>query len=161
MAMCTIQLDMNLPERFDISYVESDGTKQRPVMLHRVIFGSIERFIGILIEHFAGHFPVWLAPQQCTIIPVHYEKHAEFALALEAKLQAKGFRVKADTRNEKLGYRVREAQISKIPYQLVIGDGEVENNTVTVRRSASKEVVTMSVDEFIAMLENKVENKLI
>ncbi len=157
----TIQLDMNLPERFDISYVETDGTKQRPVMLHRVIFGSIERFIGILIEHFAGHFPVWLAPQQCTIIPVHFEKHAQCALDLEAKLLAKGFRVKADTRNEKLGYRVREAQINKIPYQLVIGDGEMENNTVTVRRSASKESVTMSVDEFITMLENKVSNKLI
>ncbi len=155
----TIQLDMNLPERFDLTYVEKDGSKVRPVMLHRVIFGSIERFIGILIEHFAGHFPTWLAPQQVMIIPVHYEKHAEYAEKLNEKLLALGFRSKADTRNEKLGYRIREAQLAKVPYQLVIGDGEVENNTVTIRRAQSKDSQTVNVEEFIDMLTKEVENK--
>ena len=155
----TIQLDMNLPERFDITYVEKDGSKVRPVMLHRVIFGSIERFIGILIEHYAGHFPTWLAPTQVMVIPVHYEKHAETAEKINAKLNELGFRCKADTRNEKLGYRMREAQLAKIPYQLVIGDGEVENGTVTVRRAQSKDSVTMPFDEFIAKLTREVEEK--
>ena len=155
----TIQLDMNLPERFDITYVEKDGSKVRPVMLHRVIFGSIERFIGILIEHYAGHFPTWLAPQQVMVIPVHYEKHAETAEKINAQLNALGFRSKADTRNEKLGYRMREAQLAKIPYQLVIGDGEVENGTVTVRRAQSKESVTMPLEEFISKLTKEVEEK--
>lgn len=155
----TIQLDMNLPERFDLTYVEKDGSKVRPVMLHRVIFGSIERFIGILIEHFAGHFPTWLAPQQVMIIPVHYEKHAEYAEKLNEKLLALGFRSKAVTRNEKLGYRIREAQLAKVPYQLVIGDGEVENNTVTIRRAQSKDSQTVNVEEFIEMLTKEVENK--
>lgn len=157
----TIQLDMNLPERFDLTYVEKDGSKVRPVMLHRVIFGSIERFIGILIEHFAGHFPTWLAPQQVMIIPVHYEKHAEYAENLNDKLLALGFRSKADTRNEKLGYRIREAQLAKIPYQIVIGDGEVENNTVTIRRAQSKDSQTVSIEEFIEMLTKEVEGKLL
>ena len=103
----TIQLDMNLPERFDLTYVEKDGTKVRPVMLHRVIFGSIERFIGILIEHYAGHFPTWLAPTQVMVVPVHYERHAQAANAINEKLLAMGFRSKSDARNEKLGYRIR------------------------------------------------------
>ena len=155
----TIQLDMNLPERFDLTYVEKDGTKVRPVMLHRVIFGSIERFIGILIEHYAGHFPTWLAPTQVMVVPVHYERHAQAANAINEKLLAMGFRSKSDARNEKLGYRIREAQLAKIPYQLVIGDGEVEANTVTVRRAQSKESVTMPVEEFIAKLSADVKEK--
>ena len=155
----TIQLDMNLPERFDLTYVEKDGTKVRPVMLHRVIFGSIERFIGILIEHYAGHFPTWLAPTQVMVVPVHYERHAQAANAINEKLLAMGFRSKSDARNEKLGYRIREAQLAKIPYQLVIGDGEVEANTVTVRRAQSKESVTMPVEEFIAKLSAEVKEK--
>lgn len=155
----TIQLDMNLPERFDLTYVEKDGTKVRPVMLHRVIFGSIERFIGILIEHYAGHFPTWLAPTQVMVVPVHYERHAQAANAINEKLLAMGFRSKSDAQNEKLGYRIREAQLAKIPYQLVIGDGEVEANTVTVRRAQSKESVTMPVEEFIAKLSAEVKEK--
>lgn len=155
----TIQLDMNLPERFDLTYVEKDGTKVRPVMLHRVIFGSIERFIGILIEHYAGHFPTWLAPTQVMVVPVHYERHAQAANAINEKMLAMGFRSKSDARNEKLGYRIREAQLAKIPYQLVIGDGEVEANTVTVRRAQSKESVTMPVEEFIAKLSAEVKEK--
>ena len=155
----TIQLDMNLPERFDLTYVEKDGTKVRPVMLHRVIFGSIERFIGILIEHYAGHFPTWLAPTQVMVVPVHYERHAQAANAINEKLLAMGFRSKSDARNEKLGYRIREAQLAKIPYQLVIGDGEVEANTVTVRRAQRKESVTMPEEEFIAKLSAEVKEK--
>lgn len=155
----TIQLDMNLPERFDLTYVERDGSKARPVMLHRVIFGSIERFIGILIEHFAGHFPTWLAPQQVMVVPVHHEKHAAYADKVNEQLLACGFRSKTDARNEKLGYRIREAQLAKIPYQLVLGDGEQENGTVTLRRAQSKESLTLSIDEFIAMLRKEVEEK--
>lgn len=155
----TIQLDMNLPERFDLTYVESDGSKARPVMLHRVIFGSIERFIGILIEHFAGHFPTWLAPQQVCVIPVHHEKHQQYADNINDQLLACGFRSKSDARNEKLGYRIREAQLAKIPYQLVVGDGEMENGTVTIRRAQSKDSQTVSVEEFIAMLSREVEEK--
>ncbi len=155
----TIQLDMNLPERFDLTYVERDGSKARPVMLHRVIFGSIERFIGILIEHYAGHFPTWLAPTQVMVVPVHYEKHADAANKINEKLLSLGFRSKADTRNEKLGYRIREAQLAKIPYQLVIGDGEVENGTVTVRRAQSKDSVTMPLEEFIAKIDQEVKEK--
>ncbi len=122
----TIQLDMNLPERFDLTYVEKDGSKVRPVMLHRVIFGSIERFIGILIEHFAGHFPVWLAPQQVSVVPVHQRSIWDMQMRYMRNYVQLGFRSKLDARNEKLGYRIREAQLSKIPYQLVIGDGEIE-----------------------------------
>ena len=155
----TIQLDMNLPERFDLTYVESDGNKVRPVMLHRVIFGSIERFIGILIEHFAGHFPTWLAPQQVMVVPVHYEKHADFANEINEQLNALGFRSKLDARNEKLGYRIREAQLSKIPYQLVIGDGEVENRSVTIRKAGSKDSTTVSLQEFIDIISTEVKEK--
>ena len=156
----TIQLDMNLPERFDLTYVEKDGSKVRPVMLHRVIFGSIERFIGILIEHFAGHFPVWLAPQQVVIVPVHHERHLAYAQQLEAMLLAKGVRVKVDGRNEKLGYRVREAQTHKIPMQIVVGDGEVENGTATVRRYGKKDSVTITKEELLESILNEIETKV-
>ena len=155
----TIQLDMNLPERFDLTYVESDGSKARPVMLHRVIFGSIERFIGILIEHFAGHFPTWLAPQQIMVVPVHYEKHLSYAEKVNEMLVQNGFRSKLDARNEKLGYRIREAQLAKIPYQIVLGDGEEENATVTIRRAQGKDSTTLPLDAFIAMLKEEVEEK--
>lgn len=155
----TIQLDMNLPERFDLTYVENDGSKARPVMLHRVIFGSIERFIGILIEHFAGHFPTWLAPQQIMVVPVHYEKHLSYAEKVNEMLVQNGFRSKLDARNEKLGYRIREAQLAKIPYQIVLGDGEEENGTVTIRRAQGKDSTTLPLDAFIAMLKEEVEEK--
>ena len=155
----TIQLDMNLPERFDLTYVDADGSKKRPIMLHRVIFGSIERFIGILIEHYAGAFPMWLAPQQVVIVPVHHERHLDYAKELEAMLLAKGVRVKVDGRNEKLGYRVREGQTHKIPMQIVVGDGEVENNTATVRRYGKKDSVTISKEELLESILNEIETK--
>ncbi|MDE6476033.1 MAG: threonine--tRNA ligase [Erysipelotrichaceae bacterium] len=155
----TIQLDMNLPERFDLTYIDSDGKKVRPVMLHRVIFGSVERFIGILIEHYAGHFPLWLAPQQVVVVPVHYEKHLSFAKEVQEQLLALGIRSKLDDRNEKLGYRIREAQVNKVPIQLVIGDSEVENRSVTVRRSQSKDSLTLSLEECLHNIKEEIQNK--
>ena len=148
----TIQLDMNLPERFDLTYVDADGEKKRPVMLHRVIFGSVERFIGILIEHYAGAFPLWLAPVQIAILGVNGEVHNDASQALKERLEALKFRVHVDNRNEKLGYRMREAQVKKIPIQLVIGDGEIQSGSVNVRRYGKNDSVTMSIDDFIAMI---------
>lgn len=156
----TIQLDMNLPERFDLNYIDQNGEKVRPVMLHRVIFGSVERFIGILIEHFAGAFPMWIAPEQIVIVPVHHENHLSYAKEVEEKLVSKGLRVKIDARNEKLGYRIREAQTHKIPVQLVLGEGEIENKTVTVRRYGKQESTTINLDEFIANVLNEIESKV-
>lgn len=155
----TIQLDMNLPERFDLHYIDENGDKQRPLMLHRVIFGSIERFIGIIIEHFGGAFPLWLAPEQAVVIPVHHEKHAAYALKVAEKLKAVGLRVRVDERNEKLGYRIREAQTKKIPYALVVGEGEMTNETVTLRHFGQKESVTLKLDEAVLKLKNEVDTK--
>ena len=155
----TIQLDMNLPERFDLTYIDSDGSKKRPIMLHRVIFGSVERFIGILIEHYAGAFPLWLSPDQVRILPVNAEFHHDYALQLKEKLVEAGFRVDVDERNEKLGYRLREAQIKKIPVQLVIGDGEVENGTVNVRRYGSQASESLSVQDLVDSLVKEVKEK--
>ena len=156
----TIQLDMNLPERFDLTYINENKEKVRPVMLHRVIFGSVERFIGILIEHFGGKFPTWLAPVQVEVLPVNNAYHLEYATKVNEELQALGFRSKLDARNEKLGYRLREAQMKKVPMQLVLGDGERDNNTVTIRRQGQKESVTVSFEEFVAMLRKEVEDKV-
>lgn len=155
----TVQLDMNLPERFGATYVDSEGKKQTPIMLHRVVYGSIERFIGILIEHFGGHFPLWLAPQQFVVIPVHQEKHLDYAKKVVEALQAQGMRVQLDDRNEKLGYRVREAQMKKVPYQIVVGDGEMENETVTIRKSGSKESTTVALQEALEKFTKEVEDK--
>ena len=137
----------------------SDLSKKTPLMLHRVVYGSIERFIGILIEHFGGHFPLWLAPQQFVIIPVHHEKHLAYANEVRDTLEKAGMRVKVDARNEKLGYRVREAQIQKIPYQIVVGQGESENATVTIRQNGKKDSVTMPLDEAVERFKNEVETK--
>lgn len=155
----TIQLDMNLPERFDLTYVDHNGAKQRPVMLHRVIFGSIERFIGILIEHFAGAFPLWLAPVQVKVLPVKNEYHLEYAKEVVAKLKAAGLRVELDDREEKLGYRIREAQMKKIPYQLVLGEHECQDGTVTYRQYGHQEQKTILFEDFLKMLKEEVENK--
>ena len=155
----TIQLDMNLPERFDLTYVDKNGQKVRPVMLHRVIFGSIERFIGILIEHFAGAFPMWLAPVQLRVIPVKNEFHLDYAKEVVDMLAKKGFRVELDDRDEKLGYRIREAQMKKIPYQLVLGNQERDEKTVTYREYGHQKQTTLPVDDFIAMIEEEVRTK--
>ncbi len=157
----TIQLDMNLPERFDLTYVDHHGEKVRPVMLHRVIFGSIERFIGILTEHFAGAFPLWLSPVQVKIIPVNQEYHLAYAKQVKTLLEAQGLRVELDDRDEKLGYRIREAQMKKIPYQLVLGNAESEQGTVTYREYGHQEQVTLSLDDFAQKLLKEVENKVL
>lgn len=155
----TIQLDMNLPERFDLTYVDKDGVKKRPVMLHRVIFGSIERFIGILIEHYAGAFPLWLAPVQVNIIPVNLEYHLDYAKEIFNLLEENGIRVELDDREEKLGYRMRESQTKKIPYTLILGDKEKSNNEISYRRHGEKNTTTISTNEFIELLKNKISSK--
>ena len=154
----TIQLDMMLPEKFDLTYVGEDGQKHRPIMLHRVVYGSIERFIGILIENYAGAFPVWLAPVQVKILPIT-DKHHDYAYELKKKLFDKGIRVEVDARNEKMGYKIREAQVKKIPYALVVGDQEVADGTVNVRKYGEKDSSTMKADEFLSMLEEKVATR--
>lgn len=155
----TIQLDMNLPERFDLTYIDSDGSKKRPVMLHRVIYGSIERFIGILIEHYAGAFPLWLAPIEVNIIPVNNEHHLDYAKQLQDKLTEVGIRVKLDDRDEKLGYKMRESQTKKIPLTLVLGDKELENNTISYRKFGKTEITTVTTDEFIKLVTECIKNK--
>lgn len=153
----TIQLDFNLPERFDIKYQDKDGQMKTPVMLHRVIFGSMERFHGILIEHYAGAFPTWLAPTQVAIVPISNEKHADFAAEVYKKMRAAGIRAKLDDRSESMNYKIRESlQDKKIPYVVVIGDKEIEANSVAVRARGIGEVGTMGVDEFISKVEDEI-----
>ena len=151
----TIQLDMNLPERFDLTYVAEGGEKKRPIMLHRALFGSIERFIGILIEHFAGVFPLWLAPEQIKVIPVNNLYHLEYAKEVLAKLQALGIRASIDDRNEKMNYKIREAQTSKIPYTLVLGDKETQEGLITYRVHGEQKSTTLSYEEFVEMLKKE------
>ena len=153
----TIQLDMNLPERFDLTYISEDGSKKRPVMIHRALFGSLERFIGILIEHFGGAFPTWLAPEQIRVLPVNNEYHSDYCKQITDKLTALNIRASLDSREEKLGYRMREAQTKKVPFQLVLGDNEAHNNLITYRRYGSKDSVTVTVDEFIALVQDEVK----
>ena len=151
---------MNLPERFDLTYVGPNGEKVRPVMLHRVIFGSIERFIGILIEHFAGAFPLWLAPRQVAVLPVNNEYHLEYAKQITELLKSKGIRAELDAREEKLGYRFRDNQLNKLKYQVVLGDAERDSNTVKVRKFGSQEQVSYPVEEFVNMLLEEINNKV-
>ena len=155
----TIQLDMNLPERFDLTYVDANNEKVRPVMLHRVIFGSIERFIGILIEHFAGAFPLWLAPRQVAVLPVNNEYHLEYAKKVVEALANEGVRVELDAREEKLGYRYRDNQLNKLNYQVVIGDAERDSNTVKVRKFGSQEQISYSLDEFVSLIKQEINSK--
>ena len=156
----TIQLDMNLTERFDLNYVGADGEKHRPVMIHRVVFGSIERFIAILTEHFAGAFPIWLAPVQIKLLSI-IEKHHAYVLELQKILEDKGLRVEVDLRNEKIGYKIREAQMEKIPYMLVVGDKEMENRAVAVRSRKEGDLGSMGVEEFINKAMEEINTKLI
>ncbi|MDD4298844.1 MAG: threonine--tRNA ligase [Bacilli bacterium] len=155
----TIQLDLNLPERFDLTYVDSDGSKKRPVMLHRVIYGALERFIGILIEHYGGAFPLWLSPVQVNIIPVNNEYHLEHSKQLKDILLENNIRVELDSRDEKLSYRMRESQVQKIPYSLIIGDKEIENNQISYRRYGNDETITIKLEEFIDLLKNQIDNR--
>ena len=154
----TIQLDMNLPERFDLTYIAEDGTKKRPIMIHRALFGSLERFIGILIEHYGGAFPTWLAPVQVKIIPVNNEFHLDYAKQVFKKLEDLGIRCEIDDRDEKLGYKMREAQMKKIPYQLVLGDKEVEAASVNARKYGEQAQNAYSLEDFINLLIEEVKN---
>lgn len=154
----TIQLDFQLPERFELEYTGADGQKHRPIMLHRVVFGSIERFIGILTEHFAGAFPVWLSPVQVQVLPIA-ERHQEYAHKLCDALEAAGLRVEVDGRNEKIGYKIREAQMQKTPYMLVIGDKEAEAGNVSVRHRKAGDLGSMSLEAFITRVQKEVADK--
>ncbi|MCA9400109.1 MAG: threonine--tRNA ligase [Candidatus Omnitrophica bacterium] len=156
----TIQCDFSLPERFELAYVDEDGSQQQPIMIHRAILGSVERFIGTLIEHYGGAFPAWLAPTQVAIIPIK-DPHNAFAQRLKDDLQNQGFRVIIDQRNESLNKRIREATVKKIPYILVLGDKEVDQQTVAVRYYHKKDQKTMPVGEFLQEISQAVENKLI
>ena len=156
----TVQLDSQLPERFELEYTGEDGQKHRPVMLHRVVLGSIERFIGVITEHFAGAFPAWLAPVQVKILPVT-DRALDYAKELSDALDGQGFRVEVDDRNEKIGKKIREATLEKVPYMIVVGDRDMENKTVSVRTRAGEDLGAMSLENFSAKLKEVVDSKVI
>jgi threonyl-tRNA synthetase len=155
----TIQLDMQMPQRFDLNYIGKDGEKHRPIMIHRVAFGSIERFIGILIEHYAGKFPLWLAPTQVKVLPIS-DKFIEYATKIRESLFEQGIRVEIDGRAEKIGYKIREAQLEKIPYMLVVGEKEMNENNLSVRSRKDGDLGSMNLDEFIQKIEEEVKQKV-
>ena len=156
----TIQLDFQMPQRFELEYVGEDGEKHRPIMIHRAIFGSIERFIGILIEHFAGKFPVWLAPVQVKVLPIT-DRTKDYADSVCEKLRASGLRVEMDGRNEKIGYKIREAKLEKVPYIIVVGDAEERDGTVNVNKRGVEEKTTMGADEFVEMVAKQDRDRVI
>ncbi|HHW04109.1 MAG TPA: threonine--tRNA ligase [Thermoanaerobacterales bacterium] len=153
----TIQLDFQMPERFDLTYIGPDGEKHRPVMVHRVIFGSIERFIGILIEHYAGAFPVWLSPIQVRILPIS-EKHMDYARKVKERLEKADIRAELDERNEKIGYKIRDAQLQKLPYMIIVGDKEASTDSVSVRQREVGDIGSRSIEDFIAEVKEKEKN---
>ena len=157
--LSTIQLDYQLPERFELEYISNDGSRQRPVVIHRAILGSLDRFIAFLLEETKGILPLWLSPKQAVIIPVSPEAHGEYARKVYADLKAMGIRCSVDDRNEKLGYRIREAQTGKTPIQIVVGDGEVESNGVTIRRYGSRQQTKMSAEDFYKALREEIASK--
>lgn len=156
----TIQLDMQMPQRFELEYTGADGEKHRPIMIHRVAFGSIERFIGILIEHFAGAFPTWLAPVQVKVLPIS-DKYLEYGQSVLDKLNEAGIRAELDTRAEKIGYKIREAQMNKIPYMLVVGAKEEESGVVSVRSRFAGDEGQKSLEEFVSAVKTEIEGKII
>ena len=156
----TIQLDFQLPQRFEIEYVGEDGQRHRPIMIHRVVFGSIERFIGILIEHFAGKFPVWLAPEQVKVLPVT-DRAADYAQQLVKEMNEMGLRASADLRKEKIGRKILDAEVEKVPYKLIVGDKEVENGTVSVRRRGEGDIGAMAKADFFALVKKENDEKTI
>ena len=156
----TIQLDMQMPERFELEYTAADGTKKRPVMIHRVCFGSIERFIGILIEHFAGQFPVWLSPVQVKVLPIS-EKFADYAKSVEDALDAAGIRVETDNRAEKIGYKIREARNERVPYIIVVGEKDQEANMVSLRSRKNGEEGQVALADFIARIKEEIDTKVL
>ena len=157
--LSTVQLDYQLPERFDLTYVDENGNKVRPVVIHRAILGSLDRFIAFLLEETKGAMPTWLAPTQVTVLPVKNEYHLEYAKKVDELLRSNHVRTKLDDSDEKLGYRMRESQVMKIPYTLVLGNNERDENTVTYRKFGSQEKITISLDEFMTMLKDEIDNK--
>ena len=156
----TVQVDFNLPEKFNITYVEEDGQRRQPIMLHRALMGSLERFFGCLIEHYAGAFPLWLAPVQIILLPIT-DNHTEYTDKIAKELEETGIRVQKDLRNEKIGFKIREAQLQKIPYMIVLGDKEVETSTLSVRRRRSKETRTLDLKTFLNEVNEAVKNRTI
>jgi threonyl-tRNA synthetase len=156
--MGTIQLDYQIPKNFDLKYTDKDGERKTPIVVHRVIYGSLERFMGILIEHYGGAMPLWLAPVQTVVIPIT-DRHEEYGGKITNSLREMGFRVDFDTRSETLQAKVRDAEIKKIPYIVIVGDKEIETETVSVRSRTTKEVGLMKEDEFLRKLEKEVETK--
>jgi len=154
----TVQVDYVMPERFDLTYVGSDNEKHRPVIIHRAPFGSMERFTSILIEHFAGDFPLWLAPEQARIIPIS-ENHNEFAHKLANRLKKEKIRAEIDTKSEQIGSKIRDAETSKIPYMLIVGDKEIENDTVSVRRHKEGDIGTFKISDLISRLTQEINSK--
>jgi threonyl-tRNA synthetase len=154
----TIQVDFSMPGRLDAQYVAEDGLRQVPVMLHRAILGSFERFIGILIEHYEGVFPTWLAPEQAIVLNIT-DKHSEYALKVEDSLRNKGFRVTSDLRNEKIGFKIRAHTIQKVPYLLVVGEREMETQTVSVRARRGEDLGSMDLGQFISHITDDVERR--
>jgi threonyl-tRNA synthetase len=156
----TVQVDFNLPERFDISYIEEDGQRHQPIMLHRALMGSLERFFGCLVEHYAGAFPLWLAPVQVILLPIT-DNHVEYVDEIAKRLEKSDIRVEKDLRNEKIGFKIREAQLQKIPYMVVVGDKEIESQTLGVRKRRSKETRTLDFESFLEELKSSIDTKLI
>jgi len=155
--LSTVQLDFLMPERFDLTYIGEDGKPHRPVVIHRGVVSTMERFVAFLIEEYKGAFPTWLAPVQVQVIPVSPEAHLEYGKMVQKKLQEAGFRVEMDARDEKVGYKIREAQVNKIPYMLVVGDKEMSDQTVNVRKYGEKQTETVALDEFINRLKEEVK----
>ena len=155
--MGTVQVDFQLPLRFNLSYIDSNGDKKTPILIHRALFGSFERFIGIITEHFAGAFPAWLAPVQVKVLPIS-DNQKEYASQVAEKLSSNGIRVELDDRQEKIGYKIREAQLSKVPYMLIIGEKEVQANAVGVRARKEGDIGAMPIDEFISKLQEEIKS---
>ena len=154
----TIQVDFQLPERFDLTYVDSDGSKKRPIMIHRAILGSFERFIGIITEHFAGAFPAWLSPVQVKVIPVS-EKSNEYAKEIADKLDAQNIRVETDNSNERIGYKIRTAQLEKVPYMMILGEAEATEGKVSLRKRNGEEIKNLSYNEALSMIKKDIDEK--
>ena len=157
--LSTIQLDYQLPERFELEYIDSNQEKKRPVVIHRAILGSLDRFVAFLLEETKGIFPLWLAPTQAVVLPIAPDAHGEYAAEIVKDLKKMGIRCTLDDRNEKLGYRVREAQTNKIPVEVVVGDKERDERAVTVRRYGSKVEIKLSLDDFYSMIQDEIARK--
>jgi threonyl-tRNA synthetase len=159
--LSTVQLDYQLPERFDLTYIGKDGKEHRPVVIHRGVVSTMERFVAFLIEEYKGAFPTWLAPVQVKVIPVSPDAHLDYAKTVADKLRFDGVRVEVDERDEKIGYKIREAQTQKVPFALVLGDNEIESNSVNVRRYGEKASKTLSYDDFSTMIKEEINQKVL